>query len=245
LYDDLPTLMRDERTLMERNQVSALESWCVPCPQGFRQGPMGPQVFAEWFFPLHVTMEYDGPPPNGADLLEGLSPYRRPHIGDQPTEGFFRRLVPLFELWKRAGYWANAHPWMETVLPWDTTAQYINQVLSNLPPPALGGGHVLLWPSRGRVTDAPLFRTPDSEFVMGFGILPGVPRDLLPLALPRLAMASDLGTMMGGKRYVSGYLAFDLPRWQAHFGDRWPWILQMKDRYDPKRVLNPGLIPFA
>jgi cytokinin dehydrogenase len=245
LYDDLPALMRDERTLIERDAATYLESWCVPCPQGFRQGPMGLQVFAEWFFPLHVTIEHDGTGPSADSVLAGLAPYKRPHVSDQPTESFFRRLVPLFDLWKRAGYWANAHPWMETILPWDSTAGFVGQVLANLPPPALGGGHILLWPSRGRISDAPLFRVPDSELVMGFGILPGVPRDLLPQALPRLDMASDLATMMGGRRYLSGYVKFDEARWKAHFGDRWSWLVEMKRRFDPDGVLNPGFIPLG
>jgi hypothetical protein len=236
--------MKDEQALIERDRATFVESWCVPCPQGFRQGPMGMQVFAEWFFPLHVTVEYEGTPPAGDDVLAGLTPYKRPHVGDQSLDAFLRRLVPLFDLWKRAGYWANAHPWMETILPWNTAAQFISQVLSNLPPPALGGGHVLLWPSRGRLSDAPLFRTPDSEFVVGFGILPGVPKEYLAQALTRLNMASDLATMMGGKRYLSGYLNFDLPRWQAHYGERWPWLVEMKKRFDPKGVLNPGIMGF-
>jgi cytokinin dehydrogenase len=245
LYDDLAALFRDERTLIEHGRQDYLESWCVPCPQGFREGPMGRQVFAEWFFPLHVTVEYDGEPPGESDVLEGLTPYRRPHVGDQATETFARRLEPLFDLWKRAGYWANTHPWMETILPWDSAPAYIGQVLVNLPPPALGGGHILLWPAKGRISDAPLFRTPDSELVVGFGILPGLPKELAAQATPRLTMASDMASMMGGKRYLSGYLNFDRPRWQAHYGDRFAWLMEMKGRFDPKGVLNPGLIPDA
>jgi cytokinin dehydrogenase len=243
LYDDLATLMRDERTLIDRDRVTYLESWCVPCPQGFRQGPMGLQPFAEWFFPLHVSVEYDGTYPADEDVLDGLRPYRRPHVGDQTTEGYARRLAPLFELWKRAGYWAATHPWMETILPWSAAAPYISQVLANLPPHALGGGHVLLWPSRGRTSDAPLFRTPDDDFVMGFGILPGVPAGFVGEATPRLRMASDLASAMGAKRYLSGYLDFDAARWKAHYGDRWPWMLAMKRRVDPHGLLNPGLLP--
>jgi len=243
LYDDLGALLRDERTLMERGEADYLESTCVPCPQGFRQGPLGTQMFAEWFFPLHVSVEYDAQPPDGAAIVGDLQPYRRPHVGDQPTEAFARRLTPIFELWRRAGNWANAHPWMETILPWDQAQPFISQVLTNFPPPALGGGHILLWPCRGRISDTPLFRTPDSEFVVGFGILPGVPPDLLPQALPRLGLASDMATAFGGKRYLSGYLGFNRARWEAHFGDRWAWLLAMKQRFDPDGILNPGLLP--
>ena len=56
--------------------------------------------------------------------------------------------MPIFELWKRAGTWEYVHPWMETVLPWETAATYIEQVLVDLSPAVQVGGHVLLWPAR-------------------------------------------------------------------------------------------------
>ncbi len=106
----------------------------------------------------------------------------------------------------------------------------------------LGGGHILLWPCRGRVSEIPLFRTPDDDFVLGFGILPGVPRDLLEQAKARLSMASDFSIMAGGKRYLSGYIAFDREKWRAHFGPTWDEFARAKRTYDPKGVLNPGFI---
>ena len=112
LYDDLAIVMRDQRALIEANRADFLESWCVPCPQGFRQGPTGLQMFAEWFFPLHVTVEYKATPPFADVVLDGLTPYKQPHVGDQPTEAFARRLEPLFDLWRRSGYWVgDIHGW--------------------------------------------------------------------------------------------------------------------------------------
>jgi hypothetical protein len=35
---------------------------------------------------------------------------------------------------------------------------------------------------------------------------------------PMLAGASDLSILMGGKRYLSGWIEFDLPTGMAHFG---------------------------
>lgn len=245
LYDDLAALMADEKLLIDRETVDYLESWCVPCPQGFRHGPAGPQMFAEWFFPLHATVEYDDDPPTSEAVLDGLRPYRRVHVADLSVETFAQRLDPLFELWRRSGYWTSAHPWMETILPWETAERYVRAVLAELPPPALGGGHVLLWPARGRISTAPLFRTPDSDLVMGFGLLPGVPPPLVPQALARLRAASELASAHGAKRYLSGYLEFDRQRWAAHFGERWSWLLEMKRRFDPQGILNRDLLPPA
>lgn len=246
LYDDLSALMKDSEMVMNSDRFHYLESWCVPCPQGFRKVGNEFQTFAEWFYPLHLTIEFDpATPPDDEATLAGLNYYRKSHVGDRTILEFSNRLEPLFVLWKRMGYWANAHPWMETILPWQTAAPYIRQVLANLPPAALGGGHVLLWPCKGTTSSVPLFRTPPGEFVMGFGILPGTPPEVLPLLKARLNQASDASMMVGGKRYLSGLVEFDRPRWKQHFGEAWPKLLAAKKTYDPDGILNPGFIDYG
>ena len=245
LYDDLGTFMKDSVVLMGEPRVDHLESWCVPAPMGFKTLPGGErQAFAQWFYPLHATVEYDGAPPDDKKLLAGLDHYKVAHTEDRRLFEFLNRLDPLFVLWKRMGYWANTHPWMECILPWDTAEAYIRTVLAELPPQALGGGHILLWPSSGRTSSIPLFMRPDSDWVMGFGILPGVPPQYLDLALPRLDQASDLSMAMNAKRYLSGYIRFDKERWRLHYGDKWEGVCAAKRKYDPDGLLNPGFIEY-
>jgi FAD/FMN-containing dehydrogenase len=246
LYDDLQAFMRDAALLMEDLRFDYVEATCSPCPQGFRRAGPQKEAFAAWFFPLHATVEFDpASPPDDARLLQGLAPYRRVHGEDQPLIDFAKRLEPLFAVWKRIGNWALPHPWMETILPWQAAAIYVPQALANLPPTALGGGHVLLWPCRGTASRIPLFVTPPSPLVMGFGILPGVPPDLLPQAKARLNQASDASMAVGGKRYLSGFIEFDGPRWKQHFGARWEEVRRMKVVFDPDGILNPGFIDFG
>ena len=243
LYEGLKTLMKDAQLLMTDERFQFLESWCVPCPQGFRKVSGIPQLFARWFYPLHVTVEFDDKtPPDDEKLLSGLSFRELVHKEDRSALEFANRLEPLFELWKKSGYWANAHPWMETILPWEAAFPYMTQVLSNFPPQALGGGHILLWPSRGRVSRLPLFKHPDTEFVMGFGILPGIPKEFLPQSLAQLNALSDLSMKVGAKRYLSGHIQFDDARWKAHYGETWETMQRWKKTYDPDRILNPGFI---
>ncbi len=244
LYDDVKAIMEDARSLMDQERFGYLESWCVACPQGFKVVDGAKQAFAQWFFPLHATVEFDPTsPPNDAAMSRGLRFYKHVHTQDQSIYDFVNRLEPLFVIWRRSGYWANMHPWMETILPWDTAQPYISQVLSNLPPQALGGGHILLWPSRGTTSNTPMFQTPKGEkYVMGFGILPGIPPQFIEEAKPKLNLASDLSMAMGAKRYLSGLIEFDHERWVAHFGEIWPQVVSWKNRFDPKRLLNPGFI---
>ena len=60
LYDDLNFLLEDLKTVMTDERFDYLESWCVPCAQGFRKAGPGRTPFAQWFFPLHATVETDG-----------------------------------------------------------------------------------------------------------------------------------------------------------------------------------------
>jgi len=246
LYGDLVSLLDDLKTVMKEARFDYLESWCVPCPQGFKKVGGQRQPFAQWFFPLHVTVETkEGDAPEAAaEKLAGLKFYKHVHTEDGEFAEFFTRLDNLFALWRRGGFWDYTHPWMECVLPWQTTAMFISQVLANLPPQALVGGHILLWPALGTASRAPLFMRPQSEFLMGFGILPAVPQAFVNEVLPRLNMASQAAGMMGGKRYLSGWIDFDHAAWKAHYGEEWPAVIAAKRKFDPQGILNPGFMKY-
>ena len=249
LYDDLNVLLDDLKTVMADERFDYLESWCVPCPQGFKQVGGARQAFAQWFYPLHATVEIAAsdasPAAAGASgRLDGLRFYKQVHTEESAIGDFFARLDSLFAIWKRAGFWEYAHPWMECVLPWQSTAFYISQVLANLPPQAIAGGHILLWPARGNSSSVPLFMRPATDLLMGFGILPAVPPRFVDEALPRLNQASNAAMMLGGKRYLSGWISFDAAQWKAHYGDLWPAVVELKKKFDPQGVLNPGFVTY-
>lgn len=255
LYDDLGALMEDSRKVMDPSNgtFSSLESWCTPCFQGIKkigegmELREGVQTFAYWMFPLHLTVEYDaGQEPDDQAVLQGLTPYRHLETSEFTQLEFCERMDPVFTLWRRSGYWDMAHPWMETTLPWDTAREYIESVLAITPPQALGpGGHVLLWPARTASSDVPLFMHPEGEYVMGWGILPGVPHEFLDLALNQLDMASELSIHYGGKRYLSGYVTFDTAeKWAGHYGGQWERVREAKTRFDPDGILAPGFVVY-
>ncbi len=243
LYDNLDFLLEDLQTVMTDERFDYLESWCTPCAQGFRKAGGGRTPFAQWFFPLHATIETDGTAlPETTKKLQGLRLYKHVHTEDGEIGEFFARLDPLFALWKRSGAWDFTHPWMECVLPWSSTPMYISRVLENFPPQALIGGHILLWPGQGNASSVPLFMRPTGDFVMGFGILPAFPKHLVEEPLYHLDLASRGAMMMGGKRYLSGWIKFDQAQWKAHYSDSWPKVVELRKKYDPQGILNPGFV---
>jgi len=255
LYDELGDFMQDAEAVMnpDDRRFHTLESRCAPCPifmkrigEGMKLRE-GCQLYAYWTYPMFLTVEYDeGEEPNDAELLEGLSFHRHLRTDEYTQLEFCCRLDPVFEIWHMSGNWEMAHPWMETVLPWDKAQEFIEFALDNLPPQALGpAGHILLWPSRGDTSDVPLFMHPGGDHVMGWGILPAVPEKFLDQALTNLDMVSELSIGYGGKRYLSGYITFDTAeKWAGHFGDKWPVICAAKKKFDPDGILNPGFIQY-
>lgn len=244
LYDDVRRFMGAASAAMESSVWEHLESWASPSPQGTKPVSGRRQVFARWFFPFHLTVEFDpGAPPDDAALLEGLDPYEHLYTDDLPTIDFFERLTPVFDLWKRGGTWEHVHPWMETVLPWKTAPDLLDAILPDLPPSILVGGHVLLWPAKGSASRSRLFIRPPGENLLGFGILPAVPPKFWVDLKPMLENASRLSIAMGGKRYLSGYVDFDATEWREHFGGEWAAFQEAKRKYDPDGILNPGFVP--
>jgi FAD/FMN-containing dehydrogenase len=255
LYDDLGALMEDSKKVMDPANAtfSSLESWCTPCFQGIKkigegmELAEGVQTFAYWMYPLHLTVEYgEGEEPDDQAVLAGLTPYRHLETSDYTQLEFCARMDPVFELWRRGGYWDMHHPWTETTLPWDTAREFIESVLAITPPQALGpGGHILLWPAYARTSDVPLFMHPEGDFVMGWGILPGVPTRFLDRALTQLDLCSELSIHYGGKRYLSGYITFDTAeKWAQHYGDQWPRMQAAKKKFDPEGILGAGFIQY-
>jgi len=244
LYDELGAFMEDAAALMDEGRFSYLESWCVPCPQGFKLEGERKRAFAQWFYPLHATIEFREKAPEDAAMLAGLHHYRQTHVEDRSLMDFAARLDPLFEIWRRSGAWDMAHPWMEAIMPWETARAFIDAVLSEMEPQQIAGGHILLWPSKGTTSSVPLFMRPSGQHVMGFGILPAVPQRFLDIALPRLDAASDLAMVFGGKRYLSGIIRFDKDRWRQHWGEKWDEVNRLKKKFDPTYTLNPGFIDY-
>jgi cytokinin dehydrogenase len=243
LYDDLSSVMEDLEKIISDNRFDFIEGWCTPCMQGLRKLGDAKVPFAEWLFPIHVSVEYEGSPPPDS-RLSGLKYYRLVHIEDDSVVEYLSRTEDLFQLWRETGSWKLNHPGMDIILPWDRAYEYIQGVLKSLPPDLVAGGQILLWPCRKMPQPSPLFMYPNGNLFAVLGILPAVSRSSLGMTVSLMDKASDLGIQIGGKRYLSGWVRFNHQEWRRHFGAKWEEIVQVKMMCDPNGVLNPGFIQF-
>jgi cytokinin dehydrogenase len=238
LYDDLRLWIADQRTLAHTAGVGSMEGFCSPSMQGLR-GTGGQRAgFAEWFFPLQVSFEFDEA---GPELPAGLSPYRVVHVEDDEIAYFPARHDARFETIRRLGAWERPHPYISAFVGADALAEVLPAVLDTLP---LGEGH------RGTffvATDGvpPLMVLPDDEDVVFLSVIyPQVLPQLLDETLGAFRRAGALIVAAGGKRYLADWLGDPGEQdWQAHFGPRNEWWLESKQTFDPHGVFSSLLLP--
>jgi cytokinin dehydrogenase len=86
--------------------------------------------FAEWFFPLQVSIEYEGSAPK---LPDGLSPFRVLHVEDDAIEYFPMRHDIRFEMVMRLAAWERPHPYVSAFIDAEALANVLPAVLDALP----------------------------------------------------------------------------------------------------------------
>jgi cytokinin dehydrogenase len=240
LYDVIEVWIRDQRHLARNGRVDSMEGLCSASLQGLR-GTGGKRAsFAEWFFPLQVSFEYDDAPP---ELPSGLSPFRIIHVEDDSMPFFTQRHDIRFEMVRRLGAWERPHPYVSAFIGAAALAEVLPSVLDALPL-YLGDA------SRGaffmaRDAAPRLMPLPDEEDVVFFNVIyPQILPQFLDDALSALSRAADLLVEAGGKRYVADWLGeMGEGDWRAHFGPEYKWWIESKQRFDPDGVFCSYLFP--
>jgi cytokinin dehydrogenase len=242
LYDAIEPWLRDQRALIASGRADYLEGFCTPCVQGLRESARGRRPFAQWFYALQVTVEYDpGHPPQASEVLRGLTPFRLVHTDDGDTVAFAARYDSRFTTMRKSGAWTQPHPWVEALLRGDTVHEILPIVLDLLPL-ALGDGPRLLFVNRRR--SPPFLKMPDGPEVACCAILPvGIPAHILPDVLDALREVHRSIVAAGGKRVLSGWITMmDAAALRDHYGDQdAPWAAT-KQELDPRGVLDSPLL---
>jgi cytokinin dehydrogenase len=231
-YPDLGAMLEDGDRMIGDGPADHMEGFVARTGQGAEGG---------WKYSFDLSMEAETHAAiRDDDVLSPLRFERCEQVRDRTTMEFIRDL-PLEP--ERPGI---AHPGMVTFLPRASARQYIEACLENLPLTVLGGpaATLRLWPAWRHSTRMPMNRVPDEERMVMLFVAPTLPERLLPAGLALLGKASDLAIQLGAKRYIATWTHFDLARWRLHFGDYWPRLNELKRRFDPHGILNPGFIQY-
>jgi hypothetical protein len=104
LYDDHRRWIDDQRAVF--GHVTGIERFCSPNAQGHRGTGGHRSPFFAWFYPLQVSVEYDGEPP---DLPDGVEPYRVLAVEDDQVDFITTRHGTRFAAMRKLGLWHRPH----------------------------------------------------------------------------------------------------------------------------------------
>lgn len=128
IYLDKDEWLNDLRLC--QTKADYVESFCTPALQGAKLSEKGRLPFAQWFYSLHVALEYDNLPPDFHDL--GLRPWRLLHTQDESIHSYLHRHDSRFNAMKMTGQWELQHPWYECFIP-GSQLNNLEELLAALP----------------------------------------------------------------------------------------------------------------
>ena len=242
-YGDVETFMEDQAWAATVDRFAHIGAWCAPAFSDLWQFLSG-KLFQNRRYSLHLAVAYDDDEPVQDAILDGM-PSAKPVLEhDSTTLAFANRWATISETDPWFDDWSLAHPVVNGLLPWEAGAPYMDQVLSDLPTSLARQARVMLGVARRDRFSSPLFMRPDSDLMLGFGLLIELPPEQLPEALPTVERARDHFSKLGGKHYPSGLLGFSHEQWKLHYGELWPKVVEWKRTFDPAGILNPGTIRY-
>ncbi|MEU9410196.1 FAD-binding protein [Streptomyces sp. NPDC048281] len=230
-YPDLDAYLADQRLLATDGRFAYLEGQARPTED----------TDGDWTYMVEAVAAHEGTTaPDDRALLDGLS-FAASETEDLGYAEFANRVATDEEVLRATGEWFHPHPWLNLLLPEDTAASVVTDVLAD---PAFRdlreNGLVLLYPLLTRALRAPLFRRPPGEVVHLLALL----RTAAPgTADPMVAAnrrAYENARAKGAVAYPANALPMSPGDWREHYGSRWSDLAGAKGRHDPHSVLGRG-----
>lgn len=218
-----------------------IEFFCSPSIQGAKLSPRGRMPFAQWLYVLHVAIEYDDKAPELETFCPEANPWKVHHVQDETIDSYMHRHDSRFHAMKMSGQWELQHLWYECFVSAEILMPALEDLLSTLP--LHYATVVQLVPIKNLHTPG-FFMMPDSEEVFAVMILnPGLPKPLVASCMEAIKSLDARLLSQGGKRYLSGFLGFDLQPdyWKNHFNSHYEAWINLKQQYDPKGTFRSVL----
>jgi cytokinin dehydrogenase len=134
------------------------------------------------------------------------------------------------------------NPWVEHILPPQSATATLERLLAEEEDSTSEAKFRLIFIRRCE-RQAPLFATPEGDWLTGLGMFASFPANQRERAETAVEAHELRVGSHGSKRYLSGYLKFaSTSDWVEHYGPAWPAFARAKERFDPLHVLNPGFV---
>ncbi|MFF7981271.1 FAD-binding protein [Streptomyces sp. NPDC007901] len=230
-YPDLDGYLSDQHLLATDRRFAYLEGQARPLED----------TAGGWHYMVEAVAAHQGPtPPDDTALLADLS-FDSAEITDLGYAEFADRVAEDEEILRASGEWLHPHPWLNLLLPEDTAASVVTDVLAD---PAFTdlreNGLVLLYPLLTRTLRAPLFRRPHGEVVLLLALL----RTAAPGAADPMVAANrtafEYARAKGAVAYPVNALPMSPADWREHYGSQWGTLAEAKSVHDPHGVLGRG-----
>jgi FAD/FMN-containing dehydrogenase len=238
-YTDNATFFRDFRKLLRRGELERLYNMWIPDGSG------------GWVYQINAIKLFDlDQPPNDAHLLRDLQTgVSDAQISDTSYFDHALQVDMGIEFLKQIGLWEGVlHPWFDVFLPEQSTERYLAEVIPTLTAEDVGPtGFMLLLAVKNAHLTRPRLRVPHAtEWTFLFDILtsapaPGENAEFAKRMLARNRRLFDKAQRVGGVRYPIGSIDFSHLDWTRHYGLSSGDVLRAKIRYDPLRILAPGV----
>ncbi|RCV25029.1 hypothetical protein SETIT_5G133700v2 [Setaria italica] len=142
----------------------------------------------------------------------------------------------------KVGLWRVPHPWLNMFVPGSRIADFDRGVFKGILQGADIVGPLIVYPvNKAKWYDGMSAATPAEDVFYVVSLLfSSVANDLARLQTQnqRIVKFCD-STGIQYKSYLARYTNRD--DWIRHFGsDKWKWFVDMKNKYDPKKLLSPG-----
>nr|ABH07114.1 cytokinin oxidase/dehydrogenase 1 [Triticum aestivum] len=141
----------------------------------------------------------------------------------------------------KIGLWRVPHPWLNVLVPRSRIADFDSGVFKGILQDTDIAGPLVVYPlNKSKWDDGMSAVTPAEKVFYAVSLLfSSVADDLKRLEAQnqKILRFCDLAGI-GYKEYLAHYTAHG--DWVRHFGGKWNRFVEMKDKYDPKRLLSPG-----